>query len=923
MALNRPGILEEKRAPEEKKEEAILSADQITAELKYIREKIIDRNYYKLNTMEYVSLKIVLNTLDFLKTEMLINKHYQDYNNLLDPNKEMNVQGPDEEKSAVIHLENYFRAQAVQLGAAYSTLLNINKLALCGPLQKGSMQFKCEYSILTCRVIDIDDKEKTITIQWNQIQPLIGALELKNPDNTDQYVTLVLANQKTFLYAVLGIAPNLVVVEYANDVTKSYQNDPQAKIRADLKRQMLLEKHSTKETLEALEKISLWKHPDWLNNLLVRSLFMPFIQSIKTIENVERDLSMRIFCEKLAGNCIDARTRGAITYAQSEHPEFTHLLEKIFKARQALCKPSDDSYSYFGCIETILDNDYFGNIFTADRGDNGIRKLPGLLDVEVLCDEKAGVEYFLRTLLDADLNNSFLSLYKIIEDKEKQKIFFKLLLKEEEFLRKLTFTKMEQEQFDELFGVDSFLEQLFLNPGAVEILLDKISKEKCPHILKIAIHNFSYLFFKRIYGILRFQITKMDRTNLFINTIGARPENLTVLSPDQLAESCLLDSVTQQPLSFLHIVRILQATPEIAFDYTKQFVDEILKQGIYKKIITQPNQPENSRHLREFLNIISTILCANEKEELTIHSKLLTELKNHLASSPKLIAKFIAEEDVPSEEKNVFPLTEILKDELTGQRRCFLDVYPHLLPSQYSAFFNILFEENFIDNVNFSSSEQEKFDELVFDGIKNPHSNFLSHSLKCKDSDRVETLVKKISTGSWSNLEKDAHVSIFPDIVGCLGIKRTFTIFSDLTEPMQPLFFELLKPFFHDDTPSHWTFFSSLAFDTQKESLRRAFEKLEVKDDAAADKCLQSLKYYVATAGKSKRIFAAARAMYVLATVPDSTTLRAICDAIKQDRGVSLFKRKSTLVRHLETYLKESAAPSSHQKRTHSWRIPI
>ncbi len=709
MALNRPAILEEK------KEEALLSAEQITAALEYIRKKILDDNFYQLNTIGYVSLEIVLNTLDFLTTEMVITRNYQSHNDLLNPGKE---------KTAVIHLENFFRIQSVQLGAAYSVLLNINELALWtdGPLPKGSMQFQCENSNLTCRVIDIDNQEKAIEIPWLQIQPLIGALELQDPNNADAYKTLVLENQKTFLYAVLGIASNLAIALYANDVANSHQNDSDAKNRADQTRHTLLGTHPSNETIDAFEKISLWKHPDWLNNLLVRSLLMPFIQSIHTIEDVERGLSMQIFCSMLEGDCIDGRTRSAITYAQSEYPDFPKLLENIFNEMNPVCIPDGPDgkyYSYFGCIETILNEQYWGKIFKGEHAAGGIRKLPGLLDVEVLCDEKTGVIYYLNDILIAVRDNSFLTLYENINNNEKQEIFFKLLLKEKDFLSKLTFTQLEQDQFDQLFYIDAFVKQLLLTPDIAEILFKKVSQEKRDNIykvlythhfsifrkmlpkeimsdynlLRIAIKKFSYPLFKIIYEILYPYIENTVLIKLFINTIDPRPENLTLLlSPAQLAESCLRDS-HPQPLTFLGFVRSLQDIPPITLDYKKQFVKEILRQDIYKKIANQPYKPNDSRHLREFLNVISIILCAEEKDEPSIHSMLLTELTNNLGSHPNLVAKFIAEENALSEEKNVFPVENILKTELTSSRYRSIHVFPYLDPIQYSSFFNMLFEE--------------------------------------------------------------------------------------------------------------------------------------------------------------------------------------------------------------------------------------
>lgn len=173
------------------------------------------------------------------------------------------------------------------------------------------------------------------------------------------------------------------------------------------------------------------------NEIIMRLLYC-FILSFDNAQKAGMD-EINDFCSLLSGNCIDARTSGAMDYAKTCIAPFTEKVRKIVDRL-----PADKSTKLFPTLAELLTK-HWGNSFTKDTStQHGYFSKDGQIDHESF----PAVVRLLKDACVADLDNSFLALYKTVPGSRLQ-LFLTTIMQETDFLINIKFddTKNELNKF--------------------------------------------------------------------------------------------------------------------------------------------------------------------------------------------------------------------------------------------------------------------------------------------------------------------------------------------------------------------------------------------------------------------------------------------------------------------------------------------
>lgn len=177
-------------------------------------------------------------------------------------------------------------------------------------------------------------------------------------------------------------------------------------------------------------------------DLILRTLVDLFIYSFEQVKKAETKTpgTVKSFCSKLSGLCIDSRTRSAFTYALTlGNPTFTEMMNNIIDNNL----PADTT-DYFTTLSVILKH-FWGKSFKKDDGTSGFCKSDGLIDSESL----PLISDFLKNVLSHDVDKSFLNLYMHIPP-QRLPVFLIAILNEIDFVKTLDLSTAEQKLYDEL-----------------------------------------------------------------------------------------------------------------------------------------------------------------------------------------------------------------------------------------------------------------------------------------------------------------------------------------------------------------------------------------------------------------------------------------------------------------------------------------
>ncbi|MBV8801799.1 MAG: hypothetical protein JO131_02320 [Gammaproteobacteria bacterium] len=196
---------------------------------------------------------------------------------------------------------------------------------------------------------------------------------------------------------------------------------------------------------------------------------------------------MQMFCEKLDGNCLDARTRSAFFYASTGDfniGTFTNILQKAYA--QYIEEGNEGFFRFL----LILMTNYMGTKFKPDSADTGFAKEHGELDLNHYELIKRGFS----ALEDVNINNDFLfmldklssflisaDLFDIVKVD-----FIKILLQHEiTFLETFQIkNEKERKQFNTLM-LDPVNGKSFLHFVAIDCKSEKVARQ---FILNASMH---------------------------------------------------------------------------------------------------------------------------------------------------------------------------------------------------------------------------------------------------------------------------------------------------------------------------------------------------------------------------------------------------------------------------------------------------
>ncbi len=301
-------------------------------------------------------------------------------------------------------------------------------------------------------------------------------------------------------------------------------------------------------------------HPQGENRCesLTRSLLMPFIAAFDNLDRMGPRFVKR-FCEKLDGNCIDARTRSAFDYGLSARISFGDRIEDI-----TFGLPRGLRDKYFSCMSMMLTDNNWGLYFDTDIGINW-RKTNGYITEEVIFDEK-GVSNYLH--LGKNVENDFLDAYARVPA-ARLSIFFQIILKEEDFIEELSFTPAEQHRYDQLIFstavppkrtlLDEALEskeyanriENLLHAASPQILVELCQSEKFNAILR---HFGTYKTIEILFNI--FHTKRLHQSLLEVLILSRFLDRLTPTDFDLLQERTFSEDFNLMPLFIAHCVSV-------------------------------------------------------------------------------------------------------------------------------------------------------------------------------------------------------------------------------------------------------------------------------------------------------------------------------------------------------------------------------
>jgi hypothetical protein len=229
---------------------------------------------------------------------------------------------------------------------------------------------------------------------------------------------------------------------------------------------------------------------------ILRSLVFPFIQSYETL-SISPSF-MRTFCEKLAGYCIDIRTRSAFRYASIGDfniKPFTDILQKSY-----VDYSEEKNEGFFWFIKKVM-LDHWGEKFKPDEAETGYAKEYGKIGLESYPLIKKG--FFSLELSNIVNNNDFLFVYNAIPSTSSHlKIEFILVLlqHEKDLLQTFTIQNEEERKAFNTLILEQFNEKSFLHYLVTDCKEQKIAQHFISNITLDLLSSFKELWTEPLYS---------------------------------------------------------------------------------------------------------------------------------------------------------------------------------------------------------------------------------------------------------------------------------------------------------------------------------------------------------------------------------------------------------------------------------------
>jgi len=315
---------------------------------------------------------------------------------------------------------------------------------------------------------------------------------------------------------------------------------------------------------------------------------------------------MRIFCEKLEGNCIDDRTRAAFRYASTGDfniETFTNILQKAY------VKYSEEKNEGFFWFLTKLMQHHWGEKFKPDTADTGYAKEYGSISREHYPLIKNG--FFSLEMEEIDTDNGFLFAFKGIPPSMhhlKIELVHILLQYERNSLQTLKIHNEEERKAFNTLMLGKFNEKSFLYYLVMDCKEQKIAQQLVSNASVGLLANLTDIWkeplYSRTIGALEdkslskamticnqyYEETGVENILLHLDEIinqltidefihFVKHSNINIGSKDQFGMILHKADKRYSPEEMIRFIFVTKALPKIFDEDSQKIYDEIIKES--------------------------------------------------------------------------------------------------------------------------------------------------------------------------------------------------------------------------------------------------------------------------------------------------------------------------------------------------------